>query len=162
MTSALHPKVSLEAMSDADFAAFVDATIPAYAADKVASGQWLEGQAVDLARKSLEELLPHGCMTADQHLYNVIDGAGRRVGTLWIAATEQGGQRIAYVYDIVIRPEYRRQGNAMRALGAAEVEARRLGLCGIGLHVFGHNVGARRLYEKLGYRITNLNMFKAL
>jgi ribosomal protein S18 acetylase RimI-like enzyme len=42
------------------------------------------------------------------------------------------------------------------------VEARRLELSGIGLHVFGHNAGARLLYERLGYETTNLNMFKTL
>ena len=45
---------------------------------------------------------------------------------------------------------------------AAEAEVRRLGLYGIGLHVFGHNSGARLLYERLGYRTTNINMFKSL
>ena len=47
--------------------------------------------------------------------------------------------------------------------GACEVlegEARARGLAGIGLHVFGHNPGARALDEKLGYETTNLHMFK--
>jgi ribosomal protein S18 acetylase RimI-like enzyme len=149
-------------MSDAEFAAFVEATIPAYATAKVTSGQWPEEHALDLARQAVEELLPQGRLTCGHHLYNVIDEAGRRVGTLWMAAREHGGRPIAYVYDIFIGPEYRRHGNAMRALDAAEAEARRLGLCGIGLHVFGHNLAARSLYEKLGYRTTNVNMFKPL
>jgi ribosomal protein S18 acetylase RimI-like enzyme len=47
----------------------------------------------------------------------------------------------------------------MRAL---EGEAKRLGFKKLGLHVFGHNMIARGLYEKLGYAITNLNMAKSL
>ncbi len=43
-----------------------------------------------------------------------------------------------------------------------EVEARRLNLEAIRLHVFGHNTAARPLYEKLGYEPTNINMFKSL
>jgi len=49
---------------------------------------------------------------------------------------------------------------ATAAFAALEGEARARGLAGIGLHVFGHNPGARALYEKLGYETTNLHMFK--
>ena len=38
----------------------------------------------------------------------------------------------------------------------------RQGLETLALHVFGHNPGARALYEKLGYEITNINMAKHL
>lgn len=149
-------------MTDADFAAFTVARIPAYAADKVVSGEWSVEQAPELARMAFEELLPQGLLTTGHHLFNVIDNAGQRVGTLWMAEKERAGKRIAYVYDLFILPECRRQGHAARALAAAEAEARRLGLTGIGLHVFGHNASARLLYEKLGYQTTNLNMFKLL
>ena len=37
-----------------------------------------------------------------------------------------------------------------------------MGLPGIGLHVFGHNDGARRLYERLGYEPVNIFMYKQL
>ncbi len=87
---------------------------------------------------------------------------GERWERLWIAAKEQAGKRVAYIYDIQIRPECQRHGHATRALAAVEDEARKLGLCGIGLHVFGHNTGARALYEARGYRPTNINMFKEL
>lgn len=30
------------------------------------------------------------------------------------------------------------------------------------LHVFGHNVGAQALYAKLGFRPTNINLFKTV
>jgi ribosomal protein S18 acetylase RimI-like enzyme len=33
---------------------------------------------------------------------------------------------------------------------------------GIALHVFGHNAGARALYEKIGFGVTGITMFKAL
>jgi ribosomal protein S18 acetylase RimI-like enzyme len=162
VTSAERRQVILEPMSDADFSAFVSTTIPAYAADKVTSGQWQEQQSLELARKALEDLLPQGRLTAGHHLFRITDSAGRSVGTLWLAETEQAGKRIAYLYDLWVRPECRRKGYAVDALKAAEVEARRLELGGIGLHAFGHNAGARLLYERLGYETTSLNMFKTL
>ena len=51
---------------------------------------------------------------------------------------------------------------AFRAFLAVEAEARRLGLAGIGLHVFGHNTGAQALYAKLGYVPTHINLYKPL
>jgi ribosomal protein S18 acetylase RimI-like enzyme len=81
---------------------------------------------------------------------------------VWIVAKEQAGRRIAYICDIRIRPEYQRQGHATRALAAVEEEARKFGPGGLGLQVFGHNAGARALYEKHGYQTTNINMFKPL
>jgi ribosomal protein S18 acetylase RimI-like enzyme len=149
-------------MSDAEYEAFVEAAVPAYAADKVASGQWAKEQSLELSRQAFVELLPQGRQTADNYFFSVVDEQARPVGTLWIAAKEEAGKRIGYIYDIEIRPECRRQGHATRALAAAEEEARKLSLCGIGLHVFGHNTGARALYETLGYRATNISMFKAL
>jgi ribosomal protein S18 acetylase RimI-like enzyme len=35
-------------------------------------------------------------------------------------------------------------------------------MAGIALHVFGHNAGAKNLYEQLGFRTTNVHMFKAV
>lgn len=149
-------------MSEAEFASFVATAIPSYAADKVASGQWTIEQSLELSRAAFEELLPKGRQTANNYLFCVLNDQAQPVGTLWLAEREQGGKRIGYIYDIQIRPEFRRRGHGARALTAVEEEARKLGLCGIGLHVFGHNVGARALYEALGYRPTNVNMFKPL
>lgn len=149
-------------MSEAEFASFVATAVPAYAADKVAAGQWAAEQSHELARKAFAELLPHGPETVDNHLFTVVDDQGQPVGHLWIAAKEHAGRRVAYIYDLHVRPAFRRRGHAARALRAVEEEARRLGLGGIALHVFGHNVGARALYETLGYRPTNINMFKPI
>ncbi len=66
------------------------------------------------------------------------------------------------MFNIDIEPAHRRRGHASRAFLALEDELRRLGLSGVALHVFGHNPGAQALYAKLGYRPTNINMFKAI
>jgi ribosomal protein S18 acetylase RimI-like enzyme len=149
-------------MNDEQFSAFIDTSIADYAADKVSSGQWAEAQSLELSRKELEELLPQGLKTPENYLFSVLDEHGTSVGTLWIGVKEFAGKRSAYIYDVWISPSFRRRGHATRALLAAEEEARKLGFSGIGLHVFGHNVAARTLYEALGYRTTNINMFKTL
>ena len=146
-----------------EYLAYVEEAVPAYAADKVASGHWRESEALDRSRREHEQLLPQGLATPDNHLYTVRDPATQGVvGHLWIAAQERGGKRIAYVYDVGILPEHQRRGHASRAFMALEDEARSLGLSGVALHVFGHNAGAQALYASLGYQPTNINMFKAI
>ena len=79
---------------------------------------------------------------------------------LWFAVKSQFESRIAYVFDVEIHPERRREGHAYRAFLALEAEVRNLGMSGIALHVFGHNTGAQALYAKLGFRPTNISLFK--
>jgi RimJ/RimL family protein N-acetyltransferase len=152
----------LRPISSDEYAAWLETVIPAYAQDKVASGQWPADSALERSRKEYSELLPQGPRTAGHHVYTILGGEGEAVGTLWFAAQERAGQRIAYVFDVVIAAEHRRRGYALLAFRALEDEAVRLGLDGIALHVFGHNHAARALYAKLGFADTNVNMFKGL
>ncbi len=150
-------------MTESDYAAYVEGSISDYAADKVAAGLWSPEESLELAKKSFDQLLPNGLSTPDQYLYCIRDPADAiKVGILWIAAQERAGKRIAYVYDVSVKPEHQRKGHATSAFVALESEVRRLGLTGIALNVFGHNAGAQALYVKLGYRPTNVSMFKAL
>jgi len=154
---------SLSPMSESAFADYLAYAIPDFARDKVQAGQWAEDESLELSRSGYVDMLPQGLATPDNFFYTLCDGATQAdVGMLWFAAQLRGGQRIAYVYDVYVRPEHQRMGHAGRAFAALEVEARRLGLTGIALHVFGHNAGAQALYQKLGYVPTNINMFKPL
>jgi ribosomal protein S18 acetylase RimI-like enzyme len=136
--------------------------IPAYAADKVASGQWSKEESLALSQKENDELLPQGLLTPDNHLYSILDFESRPVGMLWFAVKTKFNVRVAYVFDVVTAPQRRREGHAFRAFQALEGEVERLGLSGIALHVFGHNAGARALYAKLGFEPTNISLFKSV
>ena len=148
-------------MTDVEYAAWLAETIPAYAAAKVESSQWAEESSLELSRKEHEALLPRGLATEDNFLYSIVNASSTPVGMLWFAVKPSGADRMAYVYDVNILPQHQREGHAHRAFLALEREVRRLGLVGIGLHVFGHNAGARALYEKLGFRPTSIVMYKA-
>jgi len=147
-------------MTESEYLAFVDAAIPGYAADKVAAGQWTAKESLALAKKSFDDLLPAGRSTTENHFFTILDAESVAVGSLWIAVQGRAGKRIAYIYDVGIKPEHQRRGHATRALLALEDEIRALDLSGIALHVFGHNRGAQALYAKLGYAPTNINMYK--
>jgi ribosomal protein S18 acetylase RimI-like enzyme len=150
----------LRPMTQAEYVEWLKETIPGYAADKVASGQWSQDESLQLSKKEYEELMPQGLATTDNFLYMIEDSDSNPVGVLWFAVKKKFNARIAYVYDIEVWPHQRRKGHAYRAFGALEQEVRRLGLTGIALHVFGHNAEAQALYAKLGFRPTNINLFK--
>ncbi len=154
---------TLVPMTDAEFAAWREAAIPNYARDKVASGQWRESESLAKSRAAMEALLPAGIATPFQHLWTIRDGAhAHSVGTLWVAEQQGATGRIAYVFDLMIEPTYRRRGHARRAFEALEQKVRELQLDGISLHVFGHNAAARALYDSLGYAPTNIMLFKPI
>ena len=156
------PMPALRAMTEPEFTAWAAAEVPAYAADKVASGQWAADVSLALSQKEQDQLLPQGLQSVDNHLFNIVDAGGTVVGMLWFAEQTRFNARIAYVFDIDVWPAYQRQGHGTRAFQALEVEVQRLGLTGIALHVFGHNTGAQALYAKLGFRPTNISLFKAV
>ena len=147
-------------MTEHEYAAWRAETIPAYAADKVASGQWTGEESIALSTKEHAELLPEGLATSENYLFTVEDDRGVSVGMLWFVVKTKFNAKIAYVFNIEIRPEHQRRGHAFSAFVALEAEVLRLGLTGIALHVFGHNNGARALYAKLGFEPTNISLFK--
>jgi len=149
-------------MTASEYADWVEQSITGYAADKVTSGQRTPEESLGLTRKEFAGLLPLGLETPGNHLFSVIDSQGVAVGVLWFGVKKRFGADIAYVFDVSIRPERQREGHAARAFRALEDEVRRLGLAGIALHVFGHNDAARALYDKLGFRPTNISLFKTI
>jgi ribosomal protein S18 acetylase RimI-like enzyme len=62
----------------------------------------------------------------------------------------------------MVHERFRRRGYASRILELVEDKARELGAGKVELHVFGHNLGARALYEKLGYTATSIVMAKPM
>lgn len=155
--------ITIVPMTEAAFAEYRAASIPSFASDKIASGQWSEDTALELSRQGFEALLPHGLATPDNYLFELrVDNEPGPVGMLWFAVQDRAGKKIAYVYDVLIHPEHQRKGHGTRVFGALEEMTRAMGLSGIALHVFGHNPGAHALYLRLGFQPTNISMFKPI
>jgi ribosomal protein S18 acetylase RimI-like enzyme len=154
--------ITLVPMTAPEYETYVSVSVPAYAKEKVAAGQWSEAESLNLASQSFSELLPQGLGTPDHHLFTICDGSARRLGVLWVAMQNRADKRVAYVYEIFVDPAHRRLGHATGALRALVDKASDLQFSGIALHVFGHNAGAQALYEKLGFMVTGITMFKSL
>lgn len=153
---------TLSPMTEPELGPYLEEAVAGYAEDNVRSGRWKADEALALSRAEFGRLLPQGLATAGQHLFTIRDDAGAPVGAIWLAEDRQGSLPRGFIYDLVVAPAHRRRGHGRAAMLLIEEVARGLGLSDLGLHVFGFNVGARALYESLGYEITHLNMAKAL
>ncbi len=150
-------------MSEKIFAEYLSAAVAGYANDNIVSGRWPEQDAHARSEESFRDSLPQGLQTPNQYLFEITDiEGGSCVGYLWFAVVEKNNLRSAFVYDLEIKEEHRRQGYAEAAFREMEKQVRELGLQSIGLHVFAYNKGAQALYEKLGYQVSGLNMLKHL
>ena len=155
--------IKLVPMTQAEFEKFLSIEIEAYAQEHVKSGNWTPEEAVRLSKEEHDKLLPDGLASPDQYLYSIQDTqSGSNVGMIWIASQQRGAQRTAFIYNIVIAEAQRGKGYGRQAMLAVEEKVKALGLDTISLHVFGHNLVARALYEKVGYEVTNVLMSKKL
>ncbi|WP_426510824.1 GNAT family N-acetyltransferase [Dactylosporangium sp. McL0621] len=109
----------------------------------------------------LERLLPEGASSPGQLLFSGVDEAGVVVGYIWLGLPT-GERAQAWVYDVQVDEPFRRRGHGRALMLAAEDVLRSRGIGALGLNVFGHNPGARQLYESLGYEIKSLSMAKDL
>ena len=138
--------------------------VEGYAQDHVQDGQWTEAESLTRARAEVASLLPRGVETPGHYLRSVVaESDGADVGRVWFATRKEGlGPLYLFIYDLLIFEAYRGRGYGEATLRALEPVARELGAPRIALHVFGHNGSAIRLYERVGYRATNVLMSKSL
>ncbi|WDD92486.1 GNAT family N-acetyltransferase [Burkholderia sp. FERM BP-3421] len=150
-------------MDDAAFAAYRADTLNHYAADTLRADGGTAEEAAAREEESLLKLLPDGVRTPSQHLFVLVDpDADEPVGYLWLGRTQTLRGESGFIYDLFVQPNHRGNGYGTQALHAAEAWARDAGLRQLGLHVFGHNEGALRLYGRLGYQATHVEMSKPL
>jgi len=140
---------------------WLEPTIKEYAQERIDAGNWPAEQALDLARRQFAELLPGGPETASHTLWTIEDADGRDVGMLWVAPHPTLANGL-WIYDFSVVPEARGRGIGRAALDALDAWARDRGIVQIGLHVFGSNDVARRLYLRSGFIETDVSMVKRL
>ena len=142
----LAARAEVTAMTEAEVRAYRDGAVLSYAQSRTEAGE-----SPELARTSSEaafdELLPSERPGPDQHLFT-IRHAGERAGMLWVCRRWPAQ---AWVYDVEVDPAWRGHGLGAAAMVHAARWTRAAGLPWLGLNVFGPNVHARSLYERLGY-----------
>jgi len=140
-------RVHLLPMPADEFSEYRDHLVAEYAQEMFDAGAYTDlTTALEASERSTAEELPDGPDTPGNHLWTAYDG-DTPVGILWIHVDGQRG----FIYDIEVRQEQRRRGYGREVLDAGARAARELGADHLGLNVFGHNDGARALYEQAGY-----------
>jgi ribosomal protein S18 acetylase RimI-like enzyme len=148
-------------MTDEEFEAWLPRVRVAYADDMVRNAGADPERARAKAEADTERMFPGGTRPAEQLVY-AIDADGAYAGELWLAPQDTPFRRVLWIYDIHVDEACRGRGHARAAMAFAEEEARRLGLAGVGLNVFGGNDAARGLYRSLGYAEEAVYMTKLL
>src|SRR5258708_31148383 len=103
--------VQLLPMTQAEYEAWLAQAIKDYAADKVQSGAWPAGEALERSRAEHQKLLPAGLASPDNYLYSIWSDAApldTPVGALWIAIPAWK-RHMAFIYDILVFEPYRRR-----------------------------------------------------
>ena len=155
--------IQLIPITDEKYQPWLDHLVSHYAHAHVQNGRWPIEEALHLAREEVLGILKDGPHTKDNFIYTITEEeSSQDVGNLWFAIVEHYGKRRAFIYDVEIAEAFRRHGYAFQAFQQLEPIVRKLGAEAIALHVFGFNIGARALYEKLGFAMTNIQMEKKL
>ncbi|MDX3184552.1 MULTISPECIES: GNAT family N-acetyltransferase [Streptomyces] len=158
---ALPPGVTGRRMTQREFDAWAAVSVGTYARS------WMErGVPQEQARRKSETdhaaNLPDGLATPGMY-FHVLVHDGAVVGHVWVARREEPeGQDLGYVFDVEVRREHRGRGYGRALMHLAEDVTLDAGLGLLGLHVFASNTPALRLYESLGYEVTQYNLAKAL
>lgn len=146
-----------------EFRDYRESIIKEYARDKVSAGAWSGEEALGRSEREIDALLPNGPATEGHFVYAVRDESlPANVGMVWLAFGRSGVGKSVWIYDIVTHEGFRRKGYGARTLELVEEKARELGAETVGLHVFGDNHTARRLYERAGFETTDVTMYKRL
>jgi ribosomal protein S18 acetylase RimI-like enzyme len=146
--------VELRPLSAGDLERRRPRLVAAFADDLVEHSGVGRAEAEAESVRQLDAMLPEGVETPGQLLRVAIED-GEEVGFIWIAAAGLSHPDMAWIGVIEVPPEHRSRGIGSRMMLAAEADLRRRGTSRLGLHVFGHNTGAQRLYTRLGYGILN-------
>jgi ribosomal protein S18 acetylase RimI-like enzyme len=150
----------LTLMTQPEYDVFLEQLIPDYAAEHVRAGNWTEFEALEKANKEIEALLPQGLKTADNFFFTLYD-SNDAIGRIWMKVKTHPSKS-GFIYEVFIEEKYRSKGYGKSLMLLLEEKARELGLQSLGLHVFGSNRVARKLYETIGYEATSMHMVKKL
>jgi len=155
--------IQLVPMTEDDFEAFMEISIPNHIQDQVKAGTWSAENAEGNMQKLLSKVLPEGLATPNHSFFVIKDeNTGNPVGGLWYVLMKVDGNLSVFVLDIQIDPASRRRGYGTQAFLAMEEQALGMGAGAMTLNVFKHNTTARAMYEKLGYLGDSEMMVKRL
>lgn len=146
-------------MTESEYNVWRPYAVSGYAQEFVDAGILDPKAAAGRAEKDFDALLTDGLATADHLIWSVhAPEESAPVGAIWVKLMTDRTPSQAYVYAVDVFPAYRRRGFGQAIMAAAIEECKKRGVGSLGLNVFGHNHTARRIYDRLGFRVTSTSM----
>ncbi len=150
--------ITLSKMTSSQFSTYLNSAVADYAKDKIEAGTWLKKEALSLAEKTFNSLLPEGIHTPNHYLFTIsLDK--KIIGFIWLNFVPEN-QLNAFIYDFIVFDDYQGFGYGQETMREIEIIAKKLGAKQLSLHVFGHNQRALHVYEKVGFHITDYSLSK--
>jgi GNAT superfamily N-acetyltransferase len=156
------PSVTLREMTADEYRSYVDEVQAAVVRELVVTMSEEEARAT--AADGVAQYLPQGVATPQHTLVIAEDAAGTPVGNAWVGPDPHraDGSDAAWLYDINVYPQARRNGYGSAILAEVEALVVRDGKIRIGLNVVGTNEAAIALYRQSGYVVSTMQMSKPL
>ena len=100
----------------------------------------------------------------ENELFLLKDGAGTRIGCLWMMITEHeiAGERSGFIAHIYVSPEWRGRGLARALIRFGEEWTASKGLRTMAMAVSAVNERAVRLYRSMGYEVERMCLSREL
>jgi ribosomal protein S18 acetylase RimI-like enzyme len=156
-------RVQLVRMTTDEIQSYIKRDVAVFARENVTAGYRGKEEALSRSEQAHERILPEGPETKGHHFFRAVDGpTGEQVGVAWLREDPEADPPAGFIFDLAIDESCQGRGYGEAVLRALETIAAQMGLAALGLHVFAHNLAARRLYEKLGYTTRSVNVVKPL
>ena len=145
--------LELKPMNQEIYNNYIQNALRQYAEEGAKSGRNMDfADALKLAKKEFNSLLPDGLKSKNQFLYIILNNENQNIGIMWFSSESNHGENEAFLCDMEINKEYRGKGYGHESMKLLESKVKELNLDSIGLHVFLHNEIAYSLYNKIGYQ----------
>lgn len=154
--------IKFKSMNSEEFDQFSADSKNRYIVDKIKANGMTPDEAKKMADADFARILPDGYQSKDNFLFNIVDPENNNVGYLWYCIRGALNNKKAFIADILIRDKFRGKGYGRETMLLLEADVKSRGLKHIGLHVFGFNEVAIKLYQSMGYQTTDLVMEKNL
>ena len=153
--------ITVQSMTEDEFSQFEPLVIEDLAQSNAKNIGLSIEDARESSTKQVQALLPQGISTTSNLFYTVISTeTSETVGYLWCGIDE--AKKRGFLFQIFVLEPYRGKGFGNKMLEFVDKDMREKGMTRIALNVFAHNTVAIELYNKQGYKTTNMSMNKWL
>ncbi|MBW3596154.1 MAG: GNAT family N-acetyltransferase [Planctomycetes bacterium] len=111
------------------------------------------GGGAPISAEARERMLPELRRRANRLiLLALIDGKPAGIAVCFEGFSTFMARPLLNIHDLAVHPEHQQRGVGTQLLAEVERRARERGCCRVTLEVLEHNVVARKLYRRLGFR----------